>query len=182
MAASYSYRFDLVRFSYKIFAIEAARSELTPGEAFAWIDADVLCLKPFSAADLEPFMPGPDQIMSYLGRSRFPPNAPYSECGFLGFNPRHPLLDAFLDRMMAIYATGEAFSFQEWHDSWLWDAVRKEFQATGAAFKNISGVHEVLEHPFVNCGLGTYFDHLKGPGRKKAGRSAADDYVAGRQG
>ncbi len=79
--------------------------------------------------------------------------------------------------MKALYLTGEAFRFQEWHDSWLWDEVRKEFEAKGFAFKNISGKAAHLEHPFINCGLGVYFDHLKGPQRKQAGKSFDQDYA-----
>lgn len=171
-----SFRYDLVRFSFKIFAIEIARAILTESDAFAWIDADVICLKDFTEEDLEPFFPHGSEIMSYLGRSKFPPDRPYSECGFLAFNPKSGQTGKFLDRMKSMYVTGEAFSKDEWHDSFLWDEVRREFETTGHIFKNISGSADVLEHPFVNCGLGKIFDHLKGPQRKKLGRSLPQDY------
>jgi hypothetical protein len=171
-----SYRFHLVKFSFKIFALAKARTLIASAESLAWIDADVRCLQPFSAADLSPFLPGPDEIMSYLARTRYPPRGPHSECGFLGFNPQHPQTDAFLDRMLALYTSGEAMTFREWHDSWLWDEVRREFEARGHRFRNISGVHEDLEHPFIHSGLGRFFDHLKGPARKAAGRSSPADY------
>jgi hypothetical protein len=58
----------------------------------------------------------------------------------------------------------------------VWDEVRKEFEAHGVHFKNISGKAVHLEHPFINCGLGEYFDHLKGPERKKMGKSLDSDY------
>lgn len=170
------FRFHLVRFSFKIFSIDIGRKLVPEGEKFAWIDADVNCLTPVSAADLAPFLPEGEQIMSYLGRTRHPPDNPYSECGFLGFNPASAQLDAFLNRMKSLYTTGEAFRFREWHDSWLWDEVRKEFEAKGFQFKNISGDAMHLEHPFVNCGLGKFFDHLKGTKRKERGRSFEQDY------
>lgn len=172
----WDYRFNLVRFAFKIFSIDLARKSLSEGEYFAWLDADVRCLKGFDSADLQRFFPDGNQIMSYLGRTHFPPGRPYSECGFLGFNPLHPELDSFLNRMLEVYTTGEAFRFEEWHDSWLWDEIRREFEARGHCFKNISGSAVNLEHPFVNCGLGDYFDHLKGPGRKNAGASFQSDY------
>lgn len=175
----WDYRFNLMRFAFKIFSIDLARVGLGAEEWFAWIDADVTCLKSFSSAELQPFFPDHDQVMSYLGRTHFPPERPYSECGFLGFNPNHPRLNAFLQRMKALYMTGEAFRFQEWHDSWLWDEVRREFEASGCVFKNISGAATHLEHPFVNCGLGEYFDHLKGPSRKQAGKSSEEDLANG---
>jgi len=114
--------------------------------------------------------------MSYLGRTKFPPDAPYSECGFLGFNPIHPELNNFLNRMKALYLSGEAFQLEQWQDCWLWDHVRSEFSKNGTEFLNLSGKYQETEHPFINCGLGQYFDHLKGPTRKKQGHSFASDY------
>jgi hypothetical protein len=174
--AVYDYKFNLVRYSFKIFSLEIALKLIAPDEPFAWIDADVRCLKNFKSSDLAQFFPGDGEIMSYLGRTHFPEDAPYSECGFLAFNPAHLQTHAFLDRMKALYTTGEAFTFREWHDSWLWDEVRKEFEAKGLQFKNISGAAEDLEHPFVNCGLGEFFDHLKGDDRKKSGHSFPEDF------
>ena len=69
---------------------------------------------------------------------------------------------------------------KEWHDSWIWDEVRKEFEVQGVHFKNISGNAVHLEHPFINCGLGEYFDHLKGPERKKIGKSMDFRFSIGR--
>lgn len=175
-----SYRFDLVQYSFKIFALAKARDLLDPTEAFAWIDADVRCLQPFGGDDLAAFLPAEGELMSYIGRTHYPPRGPHSECGFLGFNARHPDLTRFLDRMMALYLTGEAMTLREWHDSWLWDEVRREFEARGTAFKDLSGPFAALDHPFIHTGLGRYFDHLKGPARKKAGRSSSGDYGAGK--
>ena len=172
----WDYRFNAIRFSFKIFAIDIARKLMDKNAFFAWIDADIKCLKKFTSRDLNQFMPDERSLMSYLGRSHFPPNNPYSECGFLGFNSNHPQIDNFIDRMVDIYKTGEIFSKKEWHDSWIWDEVRKEFEVQGVHFKNISGNAVHLEHPFINCGLGEYFDHLKGPERKKIGKSLDSDY------
>jgi hypothetical protein len=169
------FRFDAIRFSYKVFAINQARLS-TEKNNFVWIDADVICLRKFSASDIEPFMPLENQLMSYLGRDRFPQPDPYSECGFLGFNSHHPYLNDFLYEMENLYTSGEIFSLKEWHDSWLWDHVRKKYEAKGVDFKNISGSFICTEHPFINSGLGNFFDHLKGPERKKIGHSFADDY------
>lgn len=170
------FRFDARRFSFKIFSLRLARTHLGPTLPFAWLDADMRCLQTVTWQDILPFMPDQHQVMSYLGRTAFPPDAPYSECGFLGFNPAHPELDAYLGRMEDLYLTGEFFTKKQWHDSWLWDEVRREFEARGSEFKNISGSAETLEHPFINTGLGQFFDHLKGPTRKKQGRSFDRDY------
>ena len=166
-----------MRFSFKIFSLLAARAHFGQDRAFAWLDADMRCLKGFTAADLDVFMPHGDEIMSYLGRSHYPQPEPYSECGFLGFNPAHDQTSPYLERMESLYLTGEIFSISQWHDSWLWDHVRKEFESEGHGFKNLSGEMMKEDHPFINCGLGAFFDHLKGPQRKKAGRSFDSDYV-----
>jgi len=167
---------DAMRFAFKIFAIDQALSSMTPMRPFAWIDADIRCLKPFAAADLMTFFPDQHQIMSYLGRDAFPPENPYSECGFLGFNPRHPETRNYLNRVKAVYTTGEIFSFIQRHDCWVWDRTREEFEARANEFKNISGPAASLDHPFINTGLGKFFDHLKGPARKAAGKSNLSDY------
>ena len=60
--------------------------------------------------------------------------------------------------MTDIYVTGEIFSLNEWHDSWIWDYVRLEFEKKKTKFKNISNIYE---HPYINSGLGEIFDHLK---------------------
>lgn len=173
-----SYRFDLVQYSFKIFALEKARTLMAADEPFGWLDADVLCLRPFSSADLLPLFPGADELMSYIGRTHFPPRGPHSECGFLGFNPSHPRTDAFLAHMKALYMTGEAMTLREWHDSWLWDEVRREFEKESVRFKDLSGPFAALDHPFIHTGLGRFFDHLKGPARKASGRSSSADYQA----
>ncbi len=173
----WDFRFDAFRFCFKIFSLQIALPKVKTSDFFAWIDADLRCVSDFSKSDLTPFMPGHDEIMSYLGRNKFPPNNPYSECGFLGFNPRHPQTFNFLNRMEELYTSGELFAQKEWHDSWLWDVVRKEFQLKGHLFKNLSQNIPDVEHPFNNCGLGQFFDHLKGPTRKELGRSFARDFI-----
>ena len=102
------FKFDAIRFSFKIFAVLQALSLFRPDQFFAWIDADVRCIKSFNQFDLFGFFPDEHQIMSYLGRTNFPPTGAYSECGFLGFNARHPQTISFLNRMAEIYKIGRA--------------------------------------------------------------------------
>jgi hypothetical protein len=170
------FRFDAVRFSFKIFSLLQALELFKPVNQFAWIDADIRCLKSFSAIDLQKFFPDDTELMSYLGRTNFPPTGAYSECGFLGFNMHHPQLMPFLNRMATIYNSGEIFTYEQWHDSWIWDKTREEFQRQNVLFKNISGAAVATEHPFINSDLGIFFDHLKGPQRKQSGHSFDSDY------
>ena len=172
---AYDYRFDAVRFSFKIFSILQAVDKIQPTDNFAWIDADVRCIRNFSSSDLLKFFPTGGDLMSYLGRN-YPLVDPYSECGFLGFNYQHTLTRDFLNSVANVYSSGEIFSHRQWHDSWIWDQVRLEFERQNVNFKNISGDAYETDHPFINCGLGLFFDHLKGPQRKQMGQSFAEDY------
>ena len=54
--------------------------------------------------------------------------------------------------------------------------LRIEFEGSGIQFKNISGAASSTDHPFINTDLGIYFDHLKGPERKRIGQSFIEDY------
>ena len=138
-----------------------------------WTDADLRCKKKFNEESLYTFLPEEEFLMSYLGRKK----PWYSECGFLGFNLRHKNFRDYINRMIEIYTSGEIFSLEQWHDSWIWDHVRNEFEEDRKInFKNISGKGYELDHPFINCGLEEFFDHLKGPLRKQQGKSFADDY------
>ncbi|AGG32698.1 hypothetical protein D521_0128 [beta proteobacterium CB] len=171
----YDYKFDAVRFSFKVFSLLQAIDVLKPKDFFAWLDADIRCIKSFSSSELSKFFPGEGELMSYLGRN-FPQIDPYSECGFLGFNNNHPLTANFLSRVAQVYSSGEIFSHHQWHDSWIWDQVRIEFENKGVKFKSISGAAYETHHPFINCELGKFFDHLKGPQRKEIGQSFPEDY------
>jgi hypothetical protein len=173
------FRFDAVRFSFKIFSLLQVLELFHPLNHFGWIDADVRCLQKFSSKDLLKFFPDDDELMSYLGRINFPSSGAYSECGFLGFNGKHPSTIGFLNRFAEIYQNGEIFSHEQWHDSWIWDQTRIEFEGHGVKFKNISGSASSTEHPFINTDLGIYFDHLKGPERKRIGKSFIQDYKVG---
>ena len=174
---SNNFRFNAIKFSYKVFAVNYSLNYLSDEDFLIWTDADLRCKKEFNSSDLIQFMPEENQLMSYLGRTEFPPERPYSECGFLGFNVKHSQFKNYLYRMADVYNSGEIFSHEEWHDSWIWDQVRNEFEAKGVKFKNISGEkYQKIEHPFVNCDLGKFFDHLKG-NRKNTGVSHKEDFI-----
>jgi hypothetical protein len=174
---SHDFRFDAVRFSFKIFSLLQALELFKSVDYFAWLDADVRCLKNFSKDELLQFFPHDNQLMSYLGRTKFPPTGAYSECGFLGFNNLHPLTYEFLNKVADTYKNGEIFAHKQWHDSWIWDQIRHVFENRNVDFKNISGDAVSTDHPFINSSLGIFFDHLKGPERKKIGHSFAEDYT-----
>ncbi len=173
---SYDFRYNAVRFSFKPFSIQQSLDYIPKDVThLIWTDADLRCKKNFSSQDLIEFIPNENQIMSYLGRKDS-----YSECGFLGFNLKEKKTINYIDRMIEIYVSGEIFSLSQWHDSFIWDHVRVEFQNNqGCVFKDISGEGANKEHVYINTGLNKFFDHLKGPERKQLGSSKPDDMERG---
>jgi hypothetical protein len=165
------YRFDAIRFSFKPFSIHQSLNYLPDNiDYLIWTDADLRCKKKFESNDMLEFMPNSDEVMSYLGRKDS-----YSECGFLGFNLRNDKTHEYINRVIDIYQSGELFSLSQWHDSFIWDFVRKEFEELNETkFKDISGEGFNYEHVYIKSGLDKYFDHLKGP-RKIDGNSSSDD-------
>ena len=171
---SNDYHFNSVKFSFKPFSIHQVLNYIPEGlDYLIWTDADLRCKKEFGINSLTKFLPEHEYLMSYLGRKK----PWYSECGFIAFNLNHKDFINYIERVINIYTSGEIFSLEQWHDSWIWDHVRYEFEENNKTnFKNISGKGYELEHPFINCGLEEFFDHLKGPQRKKEGQSFKDDY------
>jgi len=162
------YRFNAIKFSYKPFSIHQVIDYLSNKlDYLVWTDADLRCKKKFNQNNLIEFLPQEDQLISYLGRKYI-----YSECGFIGYNLNNPLTKKFINDMIDIYCSGKIFSYDEWHDSFIFDELRKNYEKNkGHNFKNISGKGYETDHPFINSGLEEYFDHLKGNERKKTGSS-----------
>lgn len=163
----YNYRFDAIRFSFKIFALFKCMEMNFLKNDFAWIDADIVCKRPFNSADLQEFFPTGDQLASYLGRKTFPGPNPYSECGFVGYNYTHPLCNNFITEMLKMYIDGNLLLLKEWHDCMVFDYVRANFSINnGVAFKDLVADLPESPDPFSESRLSVYFDHLKGPVRK----------------
>tara|TARA_E500000178_G_C17026477_1_gene758251 strand:+ start:1088 stop:1876 length:789 start_codon:yes stop_codon:yes gene_type:complete len=161
------YRFNAIKFSHKPFAIYQSILDISSQfDYIIWIDADLRCKKKFTFDNIKPFLPSKDENLSILQRKH-----DHSECGFLGFNIQQPLTIKFINRVINIYSTGEIFSLEEWHDSFVFDHVIQEFKKENIKIKNISGRGFATDHPFIHSGLEEFFDHLKGPERKKKGTS-----------
>jgi len=169
----YGYRWDAVRFAHKVFALTgcALGPAGTEGRLF-WIDADTVthsAVPDFLFAAILP-----DHVYtSYLGR----PHA-YPECGFVGYRLDHPAHAEFMTFWRGLYLNDTLFELPEWHDSYVYDLVRRTFEEKGKfSSLDIAVTAPPSDHPFVNSILGQYMDHLKGSERKEAGGSFAEDYV-----
>jgi hypothetical protein len=171
--AKNSFRYDAVRFAHKVFAILHGTRNANAEKAF-WIDADVVTFAPVPHSLLDACLPD-DCYTSCLKR-----DGNFSECGFVGYNLRHPAHEEFMNVWENLYTSGRLFELPEWHDSYVYDHVRRSFENEGKFHShNLSGAHTSAAHPFVNSELGRYMDHLKGQ-RKIAGKSRPSDLVIDR--
>ena len=171
------FKWHAVRFAHKVYAIFDCARE-TDADILIWMDADTICHSPITMNDLYRMIPS-DSELCYLGRK-----GKYSECGLYAMNLRSPNVQAFLKEFQRFYDQAEQgiFRLAEWHDSFVFDAVRVKFpqmrQLDWAAhlhdLRPAPGMTSGEGHPLINSQWGAWLDHLKG-GRKKLGRSKPED-------
>jgi len=168
-----SFKWQAVRFSHKVYAIfHAAKHAQT--DWLIWMDADMVCHSPITVQQLDQFFPA-DRELCYAGRSN-----KFSECGLYGMNLTREPVQKFLAEFQRMYDDAEngIFTLKEWHDSFVFDAVKAR---SGLAELNWTAHLQMGEgHPLINCDWGGYIDHLKGK-RKGSGRSNLSDLVAPRK-
>lgn len=160
--------YDAVRFSHKVFALfHAIHHRLAGAEAVVWVDADTVTHNRIPNDFLDKNFPlDPTTGIYYLGRTQ-----QHSECGWMVFNCNNSYMKAFWKQFVNQYVLDQLFKLNEWHDSFVFDHVRTQMENAGMRNHNITPDY-ARGHPFVDCFLGEYMDHLKGPKRKAAGRSA----------
>ena len=160
-----SFKKDGVRFSYKVYAythaIENASSDI---DGLICIDADSVFYKSIDVDWIKKHIHKDDCMMSYLGRG-----SNYSECGFLYFNMRHDQTRNYARYMKKMYDFNEIYSLSEYHDSYVWDYVRKVFESELKVKNNNIG-DDKGGHVQARSVLGEIYDHTKGR-RKIIGRS-----------
>jgi hypothetical protein len=170
--AGKGFKWDAVRFAHKVYAIfHAAKICKTPW--LIWMDADMVCHSPINHSKLDEFFP--DSVdLCYAGRAN-----KFTECGLYGMHLTSPVTQEFLAEFQRMYDDAEAgiFTLKEWHDSFVFDAVRNRFPMQQLDWS--AGLISGEGHPLINCGWGAYIDHLKG-GRKDQGRSKRSDLVVSR--
>ena len=162
------FRLNAFRFAYKVYAINKAMKS-NDSEYFIWLDADIKTHKKIPITFFEKLIDD-NSYLSYLGREHISNKfVRYSECGFLIFNTRHSIHNTFWKLMMEMYNGGKLFNEKEWHDSYIFDQVRKKLEKERKVSNlNISDLglininYEHDEHVFVLSVLGEYMDHKKG--------------------
>jgi hypothetical protein len=168
-----AFRWNAVRFAYKVFSVALCADNLSSGWMI-WLDADTHTHSPVPVDWLTQVCPDSTMI-SYLGRGE----KYHSECGWVAYNLDHPETRNFIRDFVGMYNTDQIFKEREWHDSYIWDVVRKRYQDTNKFYNlNPSWTDKGLAgHPFINSELGRYMDHVKGK-RKVEGHSKAKEVVS----
>jgi len=164
------FKWDAVRFCYKVFAVHHAVSTID-SDWIIWLDADSHTHSPVNMKFLDSV--SPDQyIATHLGRGeRY-----HSECGWVGYNMKHPEGINFVNDFAGMYINDTMFEYGEWHDSFLFDVQRRLYRDNkNVEFYNLNphpDTKGLAGHPFINSELGLFIDHMKG-NRKNRGHSNA---------
>ena len=170
--AGKGFKWDAVRFAHKVYAVFHC-AKTTSTDWLLWMDADTICHSPIGLADLQKMCP-PRMDLCFLGRRQ-----KYTECGLYAMNLTSPATCLFLSKFQQAYDDAEngIFKLDEWHDSFVFDAVR---QGSNLIELDWSGHLITGEgHPLINCEWGAWLDHLKGA-RKDLGRSKHVDLKVAR--
>jgi len=165
--AGKGFKWDAVRFAHKVYSIFHCANHIDT-DWLIWMDADTVCHSPITQEDLERLCPETSDLC-FLGR-----RGKYTECGLYAMNLRNQRTRNFLTQFQRYYDDAEQgiFTLAEWHDSFVFDAVRKHHPLVEIDWSShlITGEG----HPLINSAWGAYLDHLKGD-RKTLGKSKAKD-------
>jgi hypothetical protein len=166
--AGKGFKWHAVRFAHKVYAVfDCAKT--TDADVLFWMDADTVCHSPIALETVMKFCPA-NMDIGYLGRE-----GKYTECGLYSMNLRSVRTLGFLREFQRMYDEAEngIFLLDEWHDSFVFDAVKDKTHLL--RLNNWSaGIVKGEGHPLINSEWGAYLDHLKGD-RKTTGRSLPKD-------
>lgn len=165
--AGKGFKWDAVRFAHKVYSIFHCAKHIDT-DWLIWMDADTVCHSPISVDDLARLCPETTDLC-FLGR-----RGKYTECGLYAMNLHSQRTRDFLTQFQQYYDKAEQgiFTLAEWHDSFVFDAVRKHLPLQELDWSShlITGEG----HPLINSAWGAYLDHLKGD-RKALGKSKSKD-------
>ena len=148
---------DGIRFCYKVFAVTHAGLTFTDYKYLIWLDADILFKNSFNINYIETELTTPLSMMSFLGRYN-----QYSECGFLIFNMKHEYINYYFKEMKRMYVSNDIYKLNEYHDSYIWDYVRLQFE-TKFNVETFSITEFNMNNDVLSKSkLFTYLVHLKG--------------------
>lgn len=150
-----------IRFCHKVFAI-TDKIRHHAADWVIWVDADVLFTSPITPERLAQVCPDGNDL-AFLGRK----DAPYTECGFVGYRAAANPVQRMAEDMRAYYTTGEMFTRprSDWHDSRCFDICRLRSTIPHHRQHNISHRMRGL-HVWPMTPLRLWSVHAKGPRRK----------------
>ena len=157
------WRFDVVRFAHKVFAIHDALYEHKG--IGVWLDADVVTHRKIPKGLIEKQVEG--VYVAHYGRTGL-----YTETGLVVFDCAHEQHKQFLNAWREWYLSGRFRKAPQWHDCIGFDLALKQTKVP--AF-NLSGEHAKAMHPMAVTALGKYLDHCKGE-RKALGFSPENKF------
>ena len=167
------FKWDAVRFCYKVFATQLAVKTIVDTDWLVWCDADTLTHTPVPVDFMRSISPF-NAMITYLGRG----DKYHPECGWVGYNLRHPNTRLFINEFVSQYTEDKLFDLKEYHDSYVWSTIWKRYRENPKnEFYNLNPAPDskgFAGHPFVNSALGQYLDHVKGK-RKDLGHSNKRD-------
>lgn len=171
--AGKGFKWDAIRFAHKVYAIFHCAKNCD-AEILIWMDADMICHSKITESMLDTLI-SEDKDICFLGRQD-----KFSECGLYSLNLGKKQTKRFLSRFQEYYDDAEngIFTLEEWHDSFVFDAVRKEI-----GLNELDWTKSIIKgegHPLINSAWGAYLDHLKGK-RKEYGKSLQTDLVISRK-
>ena len=175
-----SYLWAAVRFANKVFCVVNAVRNSKDYDYVVWIDGDTFTFRPVPMDFFKKLLPE-QTMLTYLGREnpKLNDGGKYPECGFVGYNMKHPEVQNFVDDWEELYKTDGVFKLLEWHDSFVFWHLSKLYRKEKSIQVNDIGYWKGVKghHVFVNSELGQYMDHMKGK-RKRLGASARSDLSA----
>jgi len=171
--AGKGFKWHAIRFSHKVYSIFHC-APICNTDILMWMDADMICHSPITIEELDNYCPSEFDVC-YLGRK-----GKFSECGLYSMNLNNVKTWDFLKEFQRFYDQAEngIFTLDEWHDSFVFDAVRDRIKGL-RCLDWARGLIEGEGHPLINSHWGKYLDHLKGK-RKDYGKSLKTDLVVKR--
>ena len=148
------YRFDLVKFCHKVFAISNAEFE---GEWMLFLGADVETHTPVDDSFFELLK----ESLVHLGRK----DINYSETDFLAFR-NDGAAHAFLRDWRGLYTSKEIINHAQWTDAYVFERLLMIHKAHGLGAFNLSEGLPGL-NVFEATPLGKWMRHYKGPAGKQ---------------
>jgi len=153
-----SFTFDAVRFSYKVFAQNAARKY---GNKIYYVDSDCVFAKQIPQKWFDECLPD-ETFISFYDR----PDQ-YTETGFVAFNESKLISKAFFIHYINYYKQDTVFKLNAYTDCHTLDATRRHFEKDIHYKEKKLGDgargHVMARDKFLN----PYLDHRKGPRKQK---------------